>query len=93
MLLLSNAALQNNQQLAVTDMRKMHGGVRDLPIKKPTQRIGFFGRRKRVGLDEFAHRNSSVAHPVREAPFVVIPRQDAHHIAVQNLGLVQMEDR
>lgn len=39
-------------------------------------------------LDQFAHRNGCIGHPVRETPFVVIPCQDPHHIAVQHFGLV-----
>src|SRR5690606_1330629 len=37
--------------------------------------------------------DGGVAHAVREAPFVVVPGQDAHEGAFHDLGLVHVEDR
>ena len=42
-------------------------------------------------LEQFAHGNCSVAHAVRETPFIIIPGEDAHEGAFQNLGLIHME--
>ncbi len=46
-----------------------------------------------VGSDQLAHGDRGVGHAVREAPFVVIPGQDAAKLALHHLGLVHVEDR
>ena len=46
-----------------------------------------------ASLAELAHRNRGVDHPIGEAPFVVVPRHHAYQRAVDNLGLVHVEDR
>src|SRR5690606_31410400 len=47
----------------------------------------------RISSDQFAKRNGRVGHAVREAPLVVVPGQDAHEVAVEDLGLVGGEVR
>src|SRR5690606_3222249 len=39
------------------------------------------------GSDGLAQRHGGVGHAVGEAPFVVVPRHDAHQIALDDLGL------
>src|SRR5271166_3561541 len=45
------------------------------------------------GSDELRQRDGGVGHAVREAPFVVVPGQDAHEGSVDDPGLVEVEDR
>src|SRR6266700_3401900 len=42
---------------------------------------------------QLSHRNGCIHHPVREAPFIVVPRHHAHERAIHHLGLVQVQDR
>ena len=44
-------------------------------------------------LAELANRDRHVEHPVRESPFVVVPGQYANKLAINNLGLRQIEIR
>ena len=44
-------------------------------------------------LNQLAHRDGRIGHAVREAPFVVVPRQHADEAAVDDLGLIEMENR
>ena len=70
-------------------MQNMHDKNFDLITKKADpllNRLIFL--LMELYLDQFAHRNGCIGHPVRETPFVVIPCQDPHHIAVQHFGLV-----
>ena len=46
-----------------------------------------------MGSEQLAHGNGRVGHAVREAPFIVVPGQDADEVAVDHLGLVHVEDR
>src|SRR5271166_2383391 len=43
--------------------------------------------------DELRHRDRGVGHSVREAPLVVVPGEDPHEGAIDDLGLVEMEER
>ncbi|ENN87327.1 hypothetical protein RHSP_26257 [Rhizobium freirei PRF 81] len=45
------------------------------------------------GSDQLGEGNGRVGHAAGEAPFVVVPGQDAHEVAFHDLGLVAREDR
>src|SRR6516165_12177102 len=42
---------------------------------------------------ELAHRHRGVDHTVGETPLIVVPRYDADQRAVDDLGLIHVEDR
>ena len=46
-----------------------------------------------IAYEQLAHGNGRVAHPVGEAPLIVVPGQDAHQGAFDHLGLVHVEGR
>src|SRR5580692_1038335 len=48
-------------------------------------------RKLSIASDQLAHRDGGVGHAVGEAPFIVVPAQNAHEIAVHHFCLVERE--
>ena len=44
-------------------------------------------------LTEFTHGDRRIAHPIGKAPFIVIPAQHAHQLAIDDLRLRQIKSR
>src|SRR5690606_28154867 len=50
-------------------------------------------RARSMNSAELAHRHGGVGHAVGEAPSVVVPGKHAHELALDHLGLLQVEGR
>src|SRR6185503_7495299 len=53
-----------------------------------------FGRSSSIlNLAKLSHRSGGVDHPVREAPFVVVPAEDAHQLAFEHRRFEAVDGR
>src|SRR5215510_12463474 len=62
-------------------------------FEKSAERIDGAMRSGRFMSDVLAHGDGGVRHTVGEAPFIVIPGEHAHQIAVHDLRLIHVESR
>ena len=75
-------------QFSATDCRQTNARPRP-----GADRIAGRSRMVKASGDSLAEGDGGVGHAVREAPFIVVPGQHRHEIAVHHLGLVERDDR
>ena len=56
------------------------------------QRLAGPPRNGKAQLVQTSHGRRHIGHPCGKAPFVVVPRQNAHCFAADNLGLIRGKD-
>ena len=77
---------------------KLHGmfqaGIDNQQLDKNIEQRTWNYRASRglTTLQVLSHFDCSVRHSIGKAPFIVIPREDTHHVAIHDFGLIRCKD-